>query len=357
METPVSGDAIIQHSVTGASRNLGISTTGNLTMTADNIDLSSAGRLIVPTLSTGDYLDYNPATANLTLSTNNTGTPANPMLTLNQTDTATGAGTMKFYKNLSVVGNDIGVITFNANTTTATNQEYARIASTIRSNTSGNLDGSIGLFARVNNSNTEFIRVNGVDSQTEFLQPIDMNNNAITTGTGDLVLNTTASSGTGTIILAPNAGASVNIPSEADPTNDFIRINPQTSANSQQLLMTATDTGGFKNSINLLNLQYRPYLELKAEFGTPIKSLALDVDGAGSSNNKIVAVDTQTNLPLQIDTSGYTNGSIELKVNDTSGDIILTGSALESNTSTGGAGKYLRLKINGTYYKLALEND
>jgi len=204
IETPLSGDAIISHTVVGTARNLGISTAGNLTISADNIDLSSTGRLIVPSLASGDYLDYNPTTANLTLATNNTGTPANPMLTLNQNDTATGAGTMKFYKNLNVVGNDIGVITFNANTTTANNQEYARIASTIRSNTSGNLDGSIGLFARVNNSNTEFIRVNGVDSQTEFLRPIDMNNNAITTGTGDITLSATASTGTGDIFLTPN---------------------------------------------------------------------------------------------------------------------------------------------------------
>ena len=35
-----------------------------------------------------------------------------------------------------------------------------------------------------------------------------------------------------------------------------------------------------------------------------------------SSNNKITAYDGQTNLPFQIDTSGYTNGSIELKNNN-----------------------------------------
>ncbi len=188
-----------------AAVDFNISSNQNLTMSADNIDLSSTGRMIVPTLATGDYLDYNPATASLTLATNNTGTPANPMLILNQNDTATGAGTMKFYKNLNVVGNDIGVLTFNANTTTANNQEYARISSTIRSNTSGNLDGSIGLFARVNNANTEFIRVNGVDSQTEFLQPIDMNNNAITTSFGNLTISATASTGTGSIIIEPKS--------------------------------------------------------------------------------------------------------------------------------------------------------
>ena len=196
-----------------------ISTNKNLIMTADNIDLSSTGRLIVPTLTGGDYLDYNPSTNNLSINTNNTGTPSNPLLTLSNTDTATGSATMRFYKNLSVVGNAIGELTFNANTTTATNQEYARISSTIRSNTSGNLDGSISLNARVNNSNVEFIRVNGVDSQTEFLQPIDMNGNAINTGAGDLTLDATTSSiGTGNINLTPKTGAVVNVAGNATLT-------------------------------------------------------------------------------------------------------------------------------------------
>jgi hypothetical protein len=201
---------------TGVGQDLNISSSNNIALSADNIDLSTAGTLIIPSPIAANYLQYNQPTSNLLLRQTTTGTPANPIFTLRQDDTATGAGTMRFYKNLSLVGNDIGVIAFNANTTTATNQEYARISSTIRSNTSGNLDGSIGLFARVNNSNTEFIRVNGVDSQTEFLQPIDLNGNAINTGTGNITISATGSSGTGDInITAKNRATLTANPSQA----------------------------------------------------------------------------------------------------------------------------------------------
>ena len=57
--------------------------------------------------------------------------------------------------------------------------------------------------ARVNDVLTEIIRVNGANSQTAFLQPIDMSGNAITTGTGNITLSATASTGTGDILLTP----------------------------------------------------------------------------------------------------------------------------------------------------------
>jgi hypothetical protein len=172
-------------------------------------------------------------------------------------------------------------------------------------------------------------------------------------------ISTTSSTGTGAITITPKAGQAITIPATADPTTDFIRINPQTSANSQQLLMTATDaTTTWISSVNLLNTPVHPFVELKADFGGAItKSIQIDADGAGSSNNRITAYDGQTNLPFQIDTSGYTNGSIELKVNDGSGDLLLTSTNLQSGTSTGASGQYLRIKINGTYYKIALDND
>jgi hypothetical protein len=203
----------------------------------------------------------------------------------------------------------------------------------------------------------EVFNFNGSQNENNCFKPLDMNSNDIRSNTGNLTLSTTASVGTGNIILAPNAAASVLIQSETDPTNDFISINPQTSGNSQRLQMTATDApSGFKNSIDLLNSQFNPFLELKGEFGVVSRSISLHADGVGSKN-VLTAFDTQANNPFQIDTSGYTGGSIDLKVNDTSGDLILTGTGLESNTSTGPTGKYLRIKLNGTYYKIVLEND
>ena len=302
----------LTHTTSDGTGDFTISTNGDLLMTADNIDLSSTGRMIVPTLATGDYLDYNPATANLTLATNNTGTPANPMLTLNQNDTATGAGTMKFYKNLNVVGNDIGVITFNANTTTANNQEYARIASTIRSNTSGNLDGSIGLFARVNNSNTEFIRINGVDSQTEFLQPIDVNNNAITSGTGDITLNASTSTTTGNITLTPKTTLTLNSP-----------LTPIQASNDLQM---ASD-----KSIFLIDSS-------PAVVATTIGSGEVKVDDITNLHRTIMrptdfsVVDTNTGETNTYSTSGFSNSTNNIQCNANNGFVMSLGANVNQTT-------------------------
>jgi len=48
------------------------------------------------------------------------------------------------------------------------------------------------------------------------------------------------------------------------------------------------------------------------------------------------------------------NCTIELS---TGQDLQLTGGALQSGTSSGSASQYLRIKLNGTYYKIALDND
>jgi hypothetical protein len=48
------------------------------------------------------------------------------------------------------------------------------------------------------------------------------------------------------------------------------------------------------------------------------------------------------------------NCTIELS---TTQDLQLTGTNLEAVTSSGSASKYLRINLNGTFYKIALDND
>lgn len=207
---------------------------------------------------------------------------------------------------------------------------------------------------------TDFFRVNGADGENNCFLPLDMNGQGIKSSSGNLAITTASSTGTGTITLQPKAGSFINIPSAVDTTNDFIRINPQTSANSQQLLMTATDAGtGFANSINMLNLQNRPFIELKADFGGGAinKSIQIDANGTGSSGNRIYAYDGQNNLPFQIVSDGITDGSIEFIPKDTTGDLIFTGTNIESSSAGGNSGQHLRIKLNGTYYKIVLQDD
>lgn len=172
---------------------LALTTTDDITGTANNIDLS---------------------TNNLSINTNNTGGGSNPMLTLNQQDTNAGAGSMRFYKNISTNGSAIGELTFVAKTAITGNpdREYARIDTRIRNNATSNVDGSIDFSARVNDALTPIVRINGVDNQTEFFKPIDMNNNAITTSSGNLTLTCPTAGGS----LALTSVSNVDITATGD---------------------------------------------------------------------------------------------------------------------------------------------
>lgn len=62
-----------------------------------------------------------------------------------------------------------------------------------------------------------------------------------------------------------------------------------------------------------------------------------------------------------ISTSVFTiessNTSLEFKPNDTTGDLIFTGTNIQSSTSGSNSGQHLRIKLNGVYYKIKLEDD
>lgn len=209
------------------SSNLTLSTNQNLVFTADNIDLASNGRLIVPTLASGNYLDYNPTNGITTLRQTTTGGVANPMITLNQNDTASGSANMTFYKNTFTNGSAIGELTFRAKTAISGNpeREYARIGSTIRSNTSGNVDGAINFQARINDTLTECMRINGQDSQIEIYQPLDLNDKDIVSSIGDIELNATSSAGNGKIILRPkevSGTETISMPLTSSATDELV---------------------------------------------------------------------------------------------------------------------------------------
>ena len=59
------------------------------------------------------------------------------------------------------------------------------------------------------------------------------------------------------------------------------------------------------------------------------------------------------NITLTATNSG---GSIELTPETSLGDLVLTGTNLESTTA-GNVSNYLRIKLNGFYYKIRLFDD
>ena len=204
----------ITHTAVGSDFN--ISSNQNLTINADNIDLSSTGRLIVPTLSAGDYMDYN--TGKLTIVNDSVGGSANPLLVLqntNNTPGAAGAVTFETYKNVlpnSTGGDAIASWSATCNTNIG-KTEISRINQIVYGVGASNNDGGITLACKVNSAISTFLTCNGGSSSGEIqiFKPI-------TAPSGNIELNATSSIGTGTITIQSKLQAPTS-------SNDMIFTN------------------------------------------------------------------------------------------------------------------------------------
>ena len=59
---------------------------------------------------------------------------------------------------------------------------------------------------------------------------------------------------------------------------------------------------------------------------------------------------------IQLETTGI-GADIIIKPETTAGDLVFDGANIESSSAGANSGKYLRIKLNGTYYKITLEDD
>jgi hypothetical protein len=319
----------------------GVSNTLQEVLTAGNTATGTSARIILNDTTTGGA---GTPILNLTNSNATAGsTNGVPVMLVNKTGRA------------GATNDIIGQVSFNARNYASTLTEWVRFEASIRNTASGNDDGALGLYFLTNGVLAEVFRFNGADNENNTYRPIDMNGQDLKSSSGNLTLNTSSSSGTGQIILIPKTNAGVNIQSSA---TQFIKVNPFDSLYNNSITLTATDSSSFINSISINNNNSTPLIQLKRDFGSGIqKSITTACSTTGGGQNTLTAIDSQANLPFQIDTSGYVNGSIDLKVNDTSGDLLFTGTNIQSGTSGGNSGQHLRIKLNGTYYKIALQDD
>lgn len=107
----------------------------------------------------------------------------------------------------STVGNTIGAIGFFADNAAGTSYEFGRIQTKTENVAAGNEDGTISVFGAVNGTLFEVFNFNGgTTNEMNSFRPLDMNNNAVRTSTGDLTIDTSASSGNGILTLATKNG-------------------------------------------------------------------------------------------------------------------------------------------------------
>jgi hypothetical protein len=186
-----------------------------------------------------DNITANSATFSLTAPQD--GYTTNPNFTINATSATAGmtggVPSVQYYKSgRNGANNDIiGSQQFFAKNSTGVKTEFAKIETTIRNVGVGNDDGAISIFATLNGTSTEFMRINGADGNNNFLRPLDMNGSAINSTSGNLSISASASSGTGTITLTPK------------PLGNLIFQNLPTSA-------SGLPTGAVWNNLGVLNI-------------------------------------------------------------------------------------------------------
>ena len=252
-------------------------------------------------------IDTNAGPAGATLTPTNlfvqsplTGYTSQPNITLNNGSSAVGSATgvpsIETYKSgRNATANDIiSSQHFYAKNYATTKTEFARIEASVRATGAlpGGDDGALAFLCATQSGGVnvlqEFMRLNGADNENNFFRPLDMNNNAIKTSSGDLTLTTSV--------------ANSDI---AGTTTDG------------NITWTANTPPGGTNG----------FCSMIADRGVSLGSA-----------------------------QGGSDGNIILDVNNI-GDLQLQGTTLQSATSGGNSGQHLRIKLNGTYYKIRLEFD
>ena len=418
----------------GSSGSYALSSTGDLTLSGDNLTASSN---------------------NLTLRNPTVGNTTTPSLILENTSltagTTNGVPSIETDKSgRNGANNDIISTTLNyAKNYAGVKTLFTKIDSVIRNTALGNDDGSIGIFATLNGVMTEFFRFNGSDGENNSFVPLDMNNQVIKTSTGKLEMNGTSSTGSGQVVLTPKSTSNVNVNGDLLMTTDKTITLNDSSPNAVQTvigngkvlvndvtntLTTFQDqsTFGIQNgtptttlyaidgfACNDNSIQCNSGNGFYMNYGSGVNYTQLDLDtfqmyntgsntidqiifqnnGVGNPVFNLQTTDT-TNPSPQIQFVGISNQGMNITYNDigtggntdlqlknntggsgqlsytntdptqtltissnctielsTTQDLKLTGLALQSVTSSGSASQFLRINLNGSFYKIPLDND
>ena len=305
--TPPDLDAVLTAGNTADNSIILTDGTDNTTFTKDGLVITNTGGSSTHSFQLLNLVETGVGSAILNpnaltiIDTLTTGGTSNPLLRLQNNNTTAGGTTFETYKNdtpTSTGGDVIGIWTSTCNTNVG-KTELTRISSIAYGTTTGNNDGGITFGVKVNGTLNKMMDINGGvgTGAIQVFKPIQ----ASGTGSTDLVLDATSSAGTG----------DVNITAKGDVD------------------ITSNGAGG-----------------------------AVDITAV--SNVNITA--TGDNLVLrggtlaQLEGTG-TGANVILKPETTAGDLVLEGANIESGSAGGNSGQHLRIKLNGTYYKIALLND
>ena len=149
--------------------------------------------------------------------------------------------------------------------------------------------------------------------------------------------------------------------------NKSITLNNNSNANENRIDLFKNQGGGIYEQSGILNNTASQSLFLTHTDNANYKALQLEnISSAGGAivayantidTNELIIQSTNTNLRLQALSTTAGSGDIIIAPENNSGDLVFTGANIESISSSGSSGKYLRIRLNGVYYKLALDTD
>jgi hypothetical protein len=152
----------------------------------------------------------------------------------------------------------------------------------------------------------------------------------------------------------------------ADGGNTTAVLANNDVVNESSLRMFNNDGGGIYQQSGIISNSSGQELYLNATNNAVSKDIVLRNTAAGAliynnteDNNGFTVVSNYTNLRLQ--TTGIVSGQGDIVIapsqNGTAdGQVVFTGASLQSNTAGGNSGEYLVIVLNGTQYKIKLEN-
>ena len=180
-----------------------------LTIVCENINISSGIDFIIGCNATGINVNQQQD-APLVLYENDFPTAG----------IAIGVPTIEYYKSgrNTIAGDIICSEKFYAKNYAGVKTLFSKIEASVRNTSAGNDDGAVGIFATLNGVMSEFFRFNGADGENNTFYPIDLNNQAIKSSSGNINITANASTGTGNITLTPKATGSLilnNLPTSA----------------------------------------------------------------------------------------------------------------------------------------------
>ncbi len=317
---------------------VGLDSPLSATLNVGSQTISSTTSAINLTPLAGQDVNVNVSNAGAlhTIQTSAGGT-AQPIARFNNSSASVGAVTIRTNKTgRNVATNEvIASVQFNGRNFSGVDTTFGKIECAATTATVGDTDGSLDFYSLINGVNNLVFRLNGADNENNSFRPFDLNGNNLKTSTGNMTIDTTASSGTGT--LAITSKGATNITSTVSGINltangaGTIQLNTPSGALStttNSITMVATTQGVFNIPTELhygkittpyTNQIYRPVYQpvlTTSPHTLPVAELAQEghqvilVNSGGDGSNELVVIPTTFFVPtcmelLQIGGSDY----------------------------------------------------